>query len=234
MGLIHVWIRDMTHSHTVMGLIHVWIRDMTHSYTVMGLIHVWIRLICMNHNRLCEWVCASGSFVVWWDSFTHVMGLIYIWMSHVTYMNVWISLIRMNQSHHVHIRDMTHSYMRHDSFIHTTRLFHTRLECCVTCRVVCMNESCRVYECVVSCVWMSRVVCMNESCRVYDEIVSCVWMSHGATHSYIHDATHAYSWHNTPDFSMSLVMCMNASRHDSFIHTTRLIHTHDTTRDTTL
>jgi len=49
------------------------------------------------------------------------------------------------------IWDMTHSYMRHDSFIYETRLIHIRdMTHSYTSRVPYMSESCSIYKWVMS------------------------------------------------------------------------------------
>jgi len=85
----------------------------------------------------------------------------------------------------------------HDSFIRKTRLFHTRLECDVICRVeshsYTRRDSCKGLECCVTCMHESRHEYMNE-------------MRHD---SFIHTTRHE-TQHSSRVWK-SRVMCMNAS-----------------------
>jgi len=108
----------------------------------------------------------------------------------------------------IHMWDMTHSYVRHVSFIWDVT--HSSVMCTVglglrqgvprfsrrgmshiwMSHAMLMNESCRTYEWVMVHIWMRQVVHinemshdahMNESRHTYKWVVLLIWMSHVAS-----------------------------------------------------
>jgi len=137
----------------------------------------------------------------------------------------------------IHICDMTHSYMWHDSCCIWLSLTHR-----TWMHPGVVNESCHIHMCDMTHsydmndLWRSHVTYMNESCHIYEWVMShiqsptYIWMhlgafnaphsqhtsgAWGALHApsciHICDMTHSYMWH------------------DSFIYATWLIHICDMT-----
>ena len=142
---------------------------------------IWMSNVTrMNEScHACEWVMSR------------------IWMSHVTHMNESchtyegvISGARYDswpQIWLMHMRDMTHWYMWHDSFV----------------RVTCLIREQRFYklfalELGTSRIRMNHVARTNESCRTYEWIMSHVRMNHVARtnecHAYEWVVCHTYEW----------------------------------------
>ena len=122
----------------------------------------------------------------------------------------------------IHVRDMTHSYVWHESVGHSYGIWIRRVNR--------MGESCRMYESVMSHIWVSHVTHMDESCHT--------WVSH-VTH--VSESCHTYAWvmlpllHPTSDTwffgrvvyteSPNPIVIFNQMRHISFIwDTTHIWH----------
>jgi len=98
--------------------------DVTHLYVTWLILHIVTRLMHISRMRHDSCIYASASMNA---SFLCVTRT---WFVHMTW-----AMSYMNESCHMrishahagiidHVRDMTHSYVRHDSFIRETRLIH--------------------------------------------------------------------------------------------------------------
>ena len=90
----------------------------------------------------------------------------------------------------IHMRDMTHSYVCHDSFICVTWLIHM-CDTNMNDDVAHVNESRRTYEWDMSHIRMSHVEHMNESCHTYDWVMLHIRMSQ-VTHK--KESCRTYEW----------------------------------------
>ena len=103
----------------------------------------------------------------------------------------------------IHMCDMTHPYVWHDSFICVTYLIHM----CATTRsqISYLWTSHGTHEWVMwhmctshSHIWISEVAHMNESWHTYEWVMARIWMRH-VTH--MNEAWHRYEW-DMPHISM--------------------------------
>jgi len=118
----------------------------------------------------------------------------------------------------IHMCDMTHSYMWHDSFICVAWLIHI---CDMTHSFewhdsfICMTFVVFVYIFVHIYVWVMshlltiHVTHMNESCQTYGWVMSHIWMSHV---KHMDESCHTYEWVMS-NIWMSHVTLMNQSCH---------------------
>jgi len=113
----HIWVSQFTH----MG-------ESCHTYKwVMS--HVW--LVDCREKRMAVWALIKKDATHISEScHTHEWVMSHIWMSHVTHMSESCHTITCQynvsificETWRIHTWDMTHSYVRHDSFIHMCTL----------------------------------------------------------------------------------------------------------------
>jgi len=117
---------------------------------------------------------------------TYKQVMSHVWMSHVPHkcgqisrFIRWIYVYGWDETWLIHMWDMTHSYVAHNSF---------RLVVSYVVASTCMNEM-RYYkwrvtavrhthERIMSHIWMSHVTHMNESCPTYEWVMRHIWMRH--------------------------------------------------------
>jgi len=118
---------------------------------------------------------------VWYDSFTCVLWLMYMW--DMTYLNVWHeSLIRLTWL--VHVCDMAHSHVRQDPLICATWPIHPiRLPHIYGCHTTHMNELCHTYERVMSHIYI--YICSVVWHHTHEWAMSHILTSH-VPHIYIY------------------------------------------------
>ena len=134
-----------------------------------------------------------------------------IWMSHVTYMGVWVmSHTWISLDTYEWVTDSFkyatwHNQMSH-SFKYATWLnqmsqisWHVNASCHIyqralhiwICYVTDMKSYCHTFEWVVSQIWMSHVAHMNELYHAYEWVLSHTCMRH-VTH--MNESCHTYEW----------------------------------------
>jgi len=144
--------------------------------------------------------------------------MLHVWMGHVARMNAWCHIY--DPSHHVthtwliHMCDMTHSYMWHDSFI------------CATIWYIWRSHH-GTHRNASSHIWMRDVICMNASCHTcsrqadrceYPKSWQAMGMAYEDTwvmsHVWIYISTRTWISHVTHEWVMSHI-CMS---HVACIH----------------
>jgi len=151
-------------------------------------IYKWESIPSFPFKRATQLIHMCDTMVmhcIWCHTYEWVMS--HIWKEYVT----WL----------IHICDMTHSYVWHDSFICVTwYVWHDHCDTIVMrCiwvmshksmrHVTFINESCHTYAWVMSHIEVSKITHMNESYHTYEWVMSRVWMSHV---TYTNESCHTY------------------------------------------
>jgi len=117
----------------------------------------------------------------------------------------------------IHICDMTHSYVWHDSFY---RWHDVRIE-----RVIHMNTYMytyiHIYLCIYMYLYMMRYHSFKTCDTIHDIFINETWLFHNLWHDIICDTTHSAC--------RSTCCFLSTCTHDSYICVTRLIYTCDVT-----
>ena len=183
-----------------------------------GLPHTWIRKPHMGWLRLVGSIKVQVSFAKYSLFYRALLQkrLIILWIlvtkasayaSHDSFMSMRWSGMHMNEScpasTFIHMCDMTHSYVWHDSFICVTWLIHM---CGMTHSYVWQDS----FICVT---WLIRMCDVTHVYVWHDSFICVTWLIHvcDMTHSYVRrgsfvcvmwlihmcDMTHSYVWHGS-------------------------------------
>jgi len=176
----------------------------------------WERVTHIRVTRLIH-MCDITPLFVWHDSFICVTWLIHVWKKSLLG-GVWCWSVLLSLADDcwecervMHIRvtwlirmcAMTHSYVRHDSFvcvpwrIHTcdmthSYVWHDSFICATWLIHMCdMNHSyvfCNSFICVP---WLIHMCSVTRSYVCHDSFVCVTWLIHTC------DMTHPYVWHDS-------------------------------------